>query len=126
MHEVLDRPEGHAHKGRAIGFRASGTLRKEDYDDMTALLHERIDRYGEVRIFFEMKDFDGWKPRALWEDVKFDVKHNQQITRAAIVGGGGGWENALTKLAALFAHADVRYFDLSEREAAWRWLLDDA
>ena len=119
MYEVLDRTEGDT-----VGFRVRGTLRKEDYDDMTALLEERIDRYGEVRILFEMRDFHGWKPGALWEDVKFDVTHNRKMTRAAMVGDAP-WEEALTKLAKPFAHADVRYFDESEREAAWQWLRED-
>ena len=116
MHELLARSEG-----PIVGFRVSGTLEKEDYDDMTALLQERIDRHGHVRIFFEMEDFDGWRPRALWEDVKFDIEQNRKITRAAMVGEAA-WEKALAKLAKPFAHADVRYFEEAEREEAWHWL----
>lgn len=120
MHEVLGRSEGNV-----VGFRVSGTLRREDYDDMTALLEKRIDEYGPVRILFEMApEFDGWTPGALWEDVRFDLTQNQQMTRAAMVGDER-WEEALTKLAQPFAHAEVRYFDLSEREEAWRWLRSD-
>ena len=118
MHELLDRSEGNA-----VGFRVSGTLRREDYDDMTAFLEERIEQYGEVRVLFEMDPgFDGWTPSALWEDVTFDVKHNRQMTRAAMVGSGAAWEKAMTKLSRPFAHAEVRYFDRPEREEAWRWL----
>ena len=120
MHELLGRTEGNV-----VGFRVSGTMRRGDYDDMTALLKERIEQCGQVRILFEMDpEFDGWTPGALWEDVTFDVKHNRQMTRAAMVGSGRAWEKAMAKLAKPFAHAEVRYFDRSEREEAWRWLRE--
>ena len=33
-----------------------------------------------------MKDFHGWDAGALWEDIKFDLKHFSDIERVAMVG----------------------------------------
>jgi hypothetical protein len=33
-----------------------------------------------------MRDFQGWDARALWEDIKWDAKHFNQIERVAMVG----------------------------------------
>lgn len=120
MHRILDESSGNV-----IGLRVSGMLHEEDYEAMIAVLKKRIDEYGDIHVLFEMKDFEGWTPKALWEDVKFDVKYNRQITRAAVVGDKT-WEKWMTQLMKPFAYAEVRYFDQAKRDAAWDWIREDA
>ena len=116
MHQILEESEDNV----AV-IRVSGTLQKEDYQDILQYLKQRIDQFGDICILFEMKDFEGWKPKALWEDVKFDVKYNRAMKRAAMVGDKK-WEEWLTKLAAPFAHAEVKYFEMAQREEALKWV----
>lgn len=115
MHQILDESQDNV-----VGIRVSGTLREEDYESILTLLKERIDTFGEICILFEMVGFHGWKPEALWEDVKFSVKYNRAMNRAATVGDAA-WEEWMSKLAAPFAHAEVKHFDRSQREEAWQW-----
>ena len=109
--------------GRCIGIQVSGKVTTQDYRELIPQLEERIDRYGEVCILFEMKDFKGWQVGAAWEDIKFDVRHNRDIKRAALVGDKR-WEEWMTKVMKLFAHAETRYFHLSEHDRAWRWIRE--
>ena len=48
---------------------------------------ERLLRqHGRLRVLVDMSDFHGWEGSAVWEDIKFDIKHFADIERAAMVG----------------------------------------
>ena len=70
---------------RILVVRASGKLSQEDYDHFVPEV-DRLIREGKIRLLFEMQDFHGWEAGALWEDIKFDVKHFGDIERLALVG----------------------------------------
>jgi hypothetical protein len=39
-----------------------------------------------MRVLFDMSASHGWEAGALWEDIKFDIKHFADIDRLAMVG----------------------------------------
>ena len=45
-----------------------------------------IQQYGKIRVLMVMRDFHGWDAPALWEDIKWDAKHFNQVERVAMVG----------------------------------------
>lgn len=71
-----------------------------------------------------MIGFRGWDAAALWEDLKFDVKHFADIERLAMVGNNP-WQQHLAKSCRLFTKAKVRYFDHTSSAHARKW-LDEA
>ena len=58
--------------GRLIVFHVSGVLTKEDYDRILPQAKTLLRQHGTLRVLFEMTDFHGWEPAALWEELKFD------------------------------------------------------
>jgi hypothetical protein len=36
-------------------------------------------------VLFDMAGFHGWEARALWQDIKFEMKHFGDILRLAMV-----------------------------------------
>ncbi len=50
------------------------------------LLEKLIEDHGSVRCLVELTDLHGIEPRALWDEIKFDVHHARQIERCAVVG----------------------------------------
>src|SRR5262249_48217617 len=72
--------------GKIIEVRASGMLSAKDYEKFTPQVERAIDRHGSVRMLFDMHDFRGWKPNALWEDIKFGLGHFRDFERVALVG----------------------------------------
>ena len=76
MAEVLDQGEG-----KLIGLKVSGKLLHEDYQEFVPLLEKLIEAYGSIRCLIEMTDFHGIEPRALWDEIQFDVRHARQIER---------------------------------------------
>jgi hypothetical protein len=67
-----------------------------------------------------MAGFHGWTTGALWEDIKFDVKHFSDIERVAMVGEKK-WQKGMSEFCRPFTTAKIRYFDHSEANAAREW-----
>lgn len=97
------------------------SLSGEDYNRIVPPMEAKIAQHGKINLYWEMVDFDGWQPEGLWKDLKFDVKHINSFHKVAMVGEKK-WQDWLTQLTKPFTPAEVRYFDLSQREEAMRWV----
>lgn len=106
---------------RGLEFEIRGKLEERDYDRVLPMLEGRIDDFGSVDVLVRVAEFEGWTPSAFWEDLKFDVKHFNDVRRLALVG-----EEPQAKWMALlsrpFTGADVRHFPETELEAARAWI----
>jgi hypothetical protein len=109
--------------GQVLVVKASGKLSKDDYERFVPETERLIKLFGRIRILFEMHDFHGWEMGALWEDLKFDLKHFQDIDRLAVVGETA-WEHGMAVFCQPFTTAKVQYFDRNEAEAASNWIHD--
>jgi hypothetical protein len=103
---------------------ASGKLTKEFYQAFVPAVEEQISEFGKLRILFVMKDFKGWTAGALWEDVKFDLKHWKDIERLAIVGESK-WEEGMATFCKPFTKAKIKYFDQKQLTEARQWISGD-
>lgn len=101
---------------------ASGSLSRADYEVFVPVLEARM-KQGPVRLLFSMRDFTGWNVGALWEDIKFDIKHFRDIKRLAMVGDKK-WEKGMAWFCKPFTTASIAYFDRSEIENARTWLRE--
>lgn len=99
----------------------TGKLVKEDYLRFVPAMEALIKEHGKLRLFVEMHDFRGWTGGAVWEDVKFDMKHFTDIERIAMVGETQ-WQHNMAVFCKPFTSAKVRYFDHSQLEEARRWV----
>jgi len=118
MIEKLERSSG-----PVLGFKMSGKLHDEDYGQFVPLVEERITSHGKVRLLAQFQDFHGWDLHALWDDIKFSTKHCADVAQVALVGEKK-WEEWMAKVCKPFTMAKVKYFDVSQVEAAWQWLED--
>ncbi len=107
--------------GHVLRVQASGKFSKEDYQHFVPEVERLISKLGKIRILFEMHDFHGWEAGALWEDIKFDLKHFSDIERLAIVGDKK-WEEWMAKFCKPFTTAAIRYFDVARTEEAQAWI----
>ena len=110
-----------AAKGKILLVHATGKLTKNDYADFAPEVERLVREHGKVRILFDMVDFHGWTASALWEDVKFDLKHFAHIERLALIGERS-WEHGMAWFCKPFTRAKIRYFGHHDSEAAREWL----
>lgn len=106
---------------KVIAIRASGTLTKADYDKLLPILRDAVEQYDKISWYMEMDDFSGWDARAFWKDLQFGVEHANNFYKIAMVGEET-WEDWFTQLMKPFTSAEVRYFELEDRDQAWRWV----
>ena len=104
-----------------VEVQISGKLVHEDYERFVPKIESMIKEHGKVRLLVEMIDFHGWKGNALWDDIKFDVKHFADIERIAMVGEKS-WEKAMSVFCRPFTTAKIRYFNRTELDEARNWL----
>jgi hypothetical protein len=109
---------------KVLAIRASGKLSKEDYERFVPEVERLIKEEGKIRLLFEMRDFHGWEAGALWQDIKFDLKHFADIERLAMVGDKK-WEEWMAKFCRPFTSAEILYFDQSQVEEARQWIMSD-
>jgi|SRR5579875_1588291 hypothetical protein len=109
--------------GKCLLVQLSGKLTKEDYQRFVPEVERLIQREGKLRMLVRMHDFHGWTIGALWEDIKFDLKHFADIERLALVGERK-WEAGMAAFCKPFTRATVRYFEESQYDEAQRWITE--
>ena len=110
--------------GKVLVVRASGKLTEEDYEQFLPEVERLINQHGKIRILFDMHDFHGWSASALWQDIKFDIKHFRDIERLAMVGDKA-WEHGMAIFCRPFTTAKIRYFDRRQADQAEAWIQAD-
>jgi hypothetical protein len=109
--------------GKCLLVQLSGKLTKEDYQHFVPAVERLIKQQGKIRVLVQMRDFHGWTLAALWEDIKFDVKHFSDIERLAFVGDRK-WEAGMAAFCKPFTRAAIRYFDEANYEEALGWVKE--
>ena len=99
----------------------TGKLVKADYAEFVAEFERCLKERGKLRVLFDMTGFYGWDVGAMWEDIKFDVKHFADISRLAMVGEKK-WQHGMAEFFRPFTRATTRYFDRTEAAEARNWL----
>lgn len=99
---------------------ASGKLDRADYDMLVPEVEQLIREEGKLRVVFVLDDFHGWTAGALWEDVKFDIRHFNDVDRLAIVGETK-WHERMAGVCRLFTTAEVKYFERPRVDEARQW-----
>jgi hypothetical protein len=107
--------------GQLLEVHLTGKLVKEDYETFVPAVDRLVKEHHKVRMLVVMQDFHGWTAGALWEDIKFDAKHFNDIERLAIVGETK-WEKGMAVFCKPFTGAKVRYFDRTQAAEARDWL----
>jgi hypothetical protein len=105
-------------------IKLTGKLTKEDYGRFLPEVERLIKDHGKLRMLVQMHDFNGWTAGALWEDIKFDLKHFRDIERLALVGERA-WEHGMAVFCKPFTTATIQYFDRTKADQAQSWIHAD-
>lgn len=106
-----------------IAVLVSEKLTEKDNDTLLPHLENAIKAHGKIRLFWEMRDFEGWEGKGFWNITQFDAKHADSFTHIALVGEKK-WQEWMTQLMKPFTSADIRYFEEHERQVAIKWARD--
>ena len=104
-----------------LEIRVTDKLTDRDYSRIEPVLTEMIGEHGKIRLLFDLLERGGLDIAALWEDVKFEVRHVGHVERLAVVGEGK-LQELVTRTFNWFTKAEMRYFEHTENYAAREWL----
>src|SRR5579871_4580410 len=107
--------------GKILVVDISGQLVKADYEKFVPEFDRLVRQHGKLRVLVDMTGFHGWDAGALWEDIKFDIKHFADIERLAMVGEKK-WQHGMATFCKPFTKATIRYFDHADAAEARKWL----
>jgi len=108
---------------KVVDVHVTGKLAKEDYKEFVPEFERLVQQHGKLRVLFDMKEFHGWDAGALWEDIKFDMKHFSDIERLAMVGEKK-WQHGMATFCKPFTKARIRFFDHAHEADAQKWLAE--
>lgn len=103
---------------------ASGKLQQQDIEKVHPIIHAILDKGLKIRWYFEVNNFEGWNIKGLWEDFKMDVAHERDYERIAMVGEKK-WQEWATQFMKPFTNAEIRYFNIDQKEDAKKWIERD-
>ena len=109
--------------GNVIGYKVSGTIKKEDYETMVPEFEALVQEDGSANLLMDMTDFK-WEALDAWgTDMKFGRDYHKKIEKMASVGDKR-WEKWMTKIAEPFYAKEAQFFETADSEAAWNWLRE--
>jgi hypothetical protein len=119
IEKIDDMPAG------TIGFKAHGKLTRADYRDVLEPALRAAAEAGEIRMLFELSDFDGVEAAAWWEDVKtglgLGLGHHSAWKRSAIVTNVD-WVAKAFHLFTWATPGEVEVFGLDQEDEARDWV----
>lgn len=106
-----------------VGVRATGTVSKQDYEQVLEPLFSRARREGHrIKFIYEFApQFERFTAGAAWEDARVGLGELRRLEGCAVVGDVG-WIRDSVRLAAFLAPCPMRAFDGDQRDAAVQWL----
>jgi len=108
--------------GKLFLIRCEGSLVKADYDRLVPEFDRQTALNGKLRVLIDLTGFLGWKDGSFWDELKFDIRHFNDVERLAVVGDNK-WEKLLAAFCQPFTSAEVRYFADVDAAEARQWLL---
>lgn len=121
MYQLIEESTGDG----LVALRLNGRLVHDDYEEFVPKLEAEIARHGAIRCLIDIVDLEGITLRAVWDEIRFDLKHADDVTRCAVVGDRR-WESwATSAVRPIFRKAHVRYFERADYEEALAWVRED-
>ena len=112
--------------GERIFFtlKPTGTLTHEDYKVITPIIDNATQAVASPKVYalIGATEFDGWEPRALWDDFKLGLGHRSEFVKIAIYGRQN-WQKLAATIGNWFISGEVKYFE--DKSAALQWLNAD-
>ena len=123
IEQLRDMPPG------TLGFRASGEIEDDDYEDvLEPALRRALEAGDGLRTLYVIEDLDEIEGDALWADAKlgYDLgaRHHKAWIRSAIVTDIE-WMARASKMFKWMIPGEARVFPLAELDQAKAWVAGD-
>jgi hypothetical protein len=111
-------------EGKVLGYECSGTITEPEVKEIHREIESVLEEQGNLRFLIHIADLDFPEAKAVWEDLKLTPTYVKDVERFAIVGDAG-WQEWATKVTDLITKGEARFFEASQLDEAWDWVLED-
>lgn len=105
-----------------IGFEISGQISLEEFNQIVPYIEKALEKNEKISLLFFVESMKGYGIKEFAADVKFAIKYWDKISKLAVVSDHDWWGPA-AKVDNFFTKWEERYFDASELDKAWEWIL---
>ncbi len=107
----------------SLAFHLSDHITHQDYEKvLVPAVEKALENHAQVRLMLIIDEtFNGFTPRAVWDDARLGFSHWRGFAGLALVGGPHWLQWALTLFAPLM-QCPVQLYDHQATEEAWLWL----
>jgi hypothetical protein len=109
----------------AFGVETKGKLSPDDYEKVLIPAIEReFEKHDKLSLAIVIGDeFKGVEAGALWDDAKLGMSHLFAWSKIAIITDHD-WYKHIAGVSAFLTHAEVKVFELDERDEAMAWVSE--
>ena len=104
-----------------FAYRVDGQVTADILRPYITVLEEKLKQHNKMRVYVEYVAIEGISPKAIWDDLKFDVAHLTDFEKAAVVTDKD-WVGVSAGLANLIPGLTVKFFKPAEQEQARQWV----
>ena len=104
-----------------VAYEASGTMTKEENQQVFNELREKIAQHGKIRLFVKLPELAFPELSAIGERLSFAKEHMKSIEKYALVSNIGALE-WVSKIAGMFTGIEFRHYKLDDELLARTWL----
>jgi hypothetical protein len=111
--------------GNILGVRATGKLTDEDYKNtfLPKLASVLKEHDSANLLLFCDEGFEGWTPKAMWDDAYFGWIHRNDFNKMAVVSPPA-YVDWCMKLSKHFMKGEIKTFTSDQLSEAWAWLRE--
>jgi hypothetical protein len=110
----------------SIGFKISGKLTGEDYENLLPKVDQAIAAHGHINLLVLMEDFEGkFDFDAAKADFQFGTHQYRQVEKAAFVSDKN-WLEWIVKIMDPFTRrVEEKFFETQQLKDAWAWIFGE-
>lgn len=110
-------------EGDVISVRLLGKLEPSAYDGVSDEIDNLMSQCEHVRLFLDLREFDGWAGLAALGDHLSLVREHRRVPERIAVVGDKAWQNLGEKIMSRFVNARSQFFDADDFDGAKAWIL---
>ncbi len=108
-------------KDSLIEIEVKGKISTDDYKDFLPVIDSLIKDNKKPSFLIKLEDFKGWESSAMWEELKYDMKHRNDFGPMAVVGESNV-QKLFTYISSLVFPSEIKYFDREKENEARKWI----
>jgi hypothetical protein len=107
-----------------LAYKITGKVTLDEYLGAEKEWLAAIEEKGKIKMLIELGDLQFPELKVFFEDFKQGMKHCKDFSAFCVIGDHT-WEKVWSNVFSTIMHINLKYFDVSQCEAAWEWIKNE-